>query len=198
MTKYPPFKERFEANISPEPNTGCYLWTAKAERRGYGVVDLNGKSVTAHRAAYELAFGPIPPGMCVCHKCDTPLCVNTDHLFLGTAKDNALDMARKGRSRFHRIDQTGERNHFAKLTEPKVVEMRRQYSNGKTISAISVDFSIPYGTAYSAVKGNGSWRWLKSHSTDSADYKPTQEPIPELEPEPLTEAWHGYEESRER
>jgi DNA-binding transcriptional regulator YiaG len=81
----------------PEPNSGCYLWTKYVGRWGYGAVKRNGSVQLAHRVAWELRHGPPPQDMFVCHKCDVPSCVNPDHLFLGTALDNAADRNSKGR-----------------------------------------------------------------------------------------------------
>lgn len=83
----------------PEPNTGCILWTGHLCARGYGRIGYasKGSAVLVHRIAYECANGPIPRGMVVCHTCDTPMCVNPDHLFVGTQKDNMRDMFKKGR-----------------------------------------------------------------------------------------------------
>lgn len=86
-------------------STGCWLWTGGRQTpsptspSGYGKVQVNGRRVFAHRRAYELACGPIPVGLQVLHRCDTPLCIRPAHLFLGTQADNMADMAAKGRAR---------------------------------------------------------------------------------------------------
>jgi hypothetical protein len=79
----------------------CWTWNASKNNKGYGQIQATGnhRLIYAHRAAWELANGPIPAGMNVCHTCDHPACVNPAHLFLGTQQANMADMARKGRSR---------------------------------------------------------------------------------------------------
>lgn len=77
---------------------GCWLWAgSKRSEMGYGSFVVRGRSFAAHRVSWELTHGPIPPGLKVLHKCDVPACVNPDHLFLGTDKDNHQDKAAKGR-----------------------------------------------------------------------------------------------------
>lgn len=95
----------FDDLYIPEPNTGCWLWLG-VERNGYGTytVRANGrkKMHSAHRFAWERVHGPIPKGLFACHRCDTPGCVNPDHIFLGTPRDNFEDMRRKRRHTWNR------------------------------------------------------------------------------------------------
>lgn len=81
----------------PVTESGCYLWEGARSESGYGRVYDGSRMWQAHRLVWTQVKGPIPHGLFVCHKCDTPPCVNPDHLFLGTAKDNNRDMAKKGR-----------------------------------------------------------------------------------------------------
>lgn len=79
-------------------DTLCIIGKGAAGAGGYKRTTLNGIRIYAHRAAWEQAHGPIPAGMCVCHRCDNPPCVNVDHLFLGTITDNNRDSFLKGRN----------------------------------------------------------------------------------------------------
>jgi hypothetical protein len=75
--------------------TECWEWTA-AKRGSYGTIKINGSLESSHRVSWEIHFGAIPKTLCVLHKCDNPICIRPDHLFLGTMQDNAVDMTKKG------------------------------------------------------------------------------------------------------
>lgn len=89
--------ERFNAIAKLPSANGCLLWMGAMNETGYGRFRLNGRQTGAHRAAWTLANGPIPAGLCVMHECDTPSCVNVSHLRLGTYSENEFDKVAKGR-----------------------------------------------------------------------------------------------------
>ena len=97
MPAYRPLRERFTEKVIF--GRGCWLWAGAVMWKGYGAIGYFRKVLRAHRVAYELCVGPIPSGAHVLHRCDNRLCVRPNHLYLGTPRDNALDMSRKGRWR---------------------------------------------------------------------------------------------------
>jgi HNH endonuclease len=90
--------DRFMAKVSPEPNSGCWLWTAHTGVGGYGRLRTDDGVKEAHRLSYELFCEAIPEDACVLHKCDVRSCVNPSHLFLGDRAANIADMIAKGRA----------------------------------------------------------------------------------------------------
>lgn len=112
-----------------EKTDECWLWTGRVGSTGYGriTVTANGRAQdeNAHRVSFRLAGHSTPPGFHVCHHCDTPLCVNPDHLFLGTNIENIADRDSKGRQ------SRGEGRPQSKLTEEAVMEIRRRYATGR-------------------------------------------------------------------
>jgi len=104
-----------------------------------------------HRVAYEHHRGPIPPGLFVCHSCDVPICVNPDHLFLGTGAENTADKMRKNRH------IKGEQVHTAKLMPKQVLEIRS--IAGMSMRAISRRYGVTHG-AVSRIIGRKTWTHL--------------------------------------
>ena len=92
-------ERKFWAKVDKGDGAGCWLWTGKTNRDGYGVLTRQRKGWFAHRYSWTLANGDIPDGMMACHTCDNPPCIRPDHLFLGTRADNLRDMRAKGRGR---------------------------------------------------------------------------------------------------
>ncbi len=101
-----PFAERFSAKLV-RSDSGCLLWTGSVDSKGYGTVQRDGVTLSAHRAAWELKHGPVTDGLHVLHKCDNPPCCEDSHLFTGTHTDNMRDMVAKGRLRGGRLAVRG-------------------------------------------------------------------------------------------
>ena len=149
-------EDRFWEKV--DKSDGCWNWTAGHNGRGYGAFYGDGTMLRAHRVSYELHYGPIPKqdsyhGMCVCHSCDNKLCVNPDHLFLGTHQDNMDDMYDKGRD----VPLAGIRNGNSKLTESDVLNIRKVSKHGLVTQK---NLSILYGVSVqliSRVINRGIW-----------------------------------------
>lgn len=87
-----------ERHIERIPFSGCWVWMGALQGKGYANTDTFRNTKRGHRVTYELRNGPIPNGLMVLHRCDVRCCVNPDHLFVGTARDNILDAISKGRA----------------------------------------------------------------------------------------------------
>src|SRR5438876_1199434 len=120
--------------------TPCVLWTRSQNGHGYGKLSLGGRIVAAHRAVYEERIGPIPAGLMVLHHCDTRSCINPAHLFLGTARDNAMDAVAKGRWKSN--PPKGERSPNAKVTAREVLAIRERHRNGESFASLARDYGI--------------------------------------------------------
>lgn len=157
---------------------GCWEWAGAREKDGYGTLEWNGKKRKAHRLAYEYFIGPVD-NLLVCHHCDNPPCINPQHLFLGTHKDNHLDSVIKGRR------ATGSRNGRnthperyprgsnhprtlhpewwpSKLTPADVRYIRRHYKagrNNKNSTYFARIYSVNRRTIMCAINGR-HWRHI--------------------------------------
>lgn len=139
-------KEKFLARIEKDSETGCWNWAGMKNPNGYGQVKRDGKFLLAHRYSYMLHKGDIGEYF-VLHKCDNRKCVNPDHLFLGTQKDNQQDMKAKKRHVF------GERSSQAKLTEKQVVSMYELHEGGMGTILLARNFGVTKNLAWMIVRG---------------------------------------------
>ena len=146
--------EKFMERVEKQSD-GCWKWTGTT-RRGYGVVGRDYKSVLAHRLAYEYLVGEIPNGMYVCHRCDNPICVNPEHLFLGTQIDNMADMVKKCRQ------ARGASCKHNRLSEDEVLQIRSHLRSGKTLREISLQFGVAHSTIW-RIRSEETWSWLVSN-----------------------------------
>ena len=124
-----------------QPQVGCWNWKRGCSPSGYGTAWFCGKNWRAHRLAWHLAVGEISIGVWVLHTCDNTLCVNPDHLYLGTHKNNSDDKYSRGRARHLH----GSNCHLSKLLESQVVEIRQLYPK-LTQSKIAAGFGISQAT----------------------------------------------------
>lgn len=141
---------RFWSKVDVTP--GCWLWTpTRALINGYGMFTVRaGVQRLAHRLSYELHYGEVPPkGMHVRHRCDEPLCVNPDHLLLGTPADNMRDKVMRGRQ------ARGESSPMAKLTDADVREIRAA-PDGQG-RALARKFGVAF-TTVSKIRNGHSWK----------------------------------------
>ena len=151
LGKHGTIKDRFFSRFKKSDN-GCWLWTAHADKDGYGILPATGNAVRAHRFSFEHHIEPIRKGNVICHTCDTPSCVNPDHLFMGTVKDNCADMINKNRDKM-----IGSRNNKAKLTE-KDIPLIRESKYHKSVLAIRFEVSE---STIKRIKARTLWRHVK-------------------------------------
>lgn len=127
---------------------------------GYGRIGRGAKgqgNEYVHRVSWMIHKGRLPRGLFVLHKCDVPLCVNPDHLFVGTQADNMRDMSQKGRGR--KIGLKGQDHGSAKLTEKQVIKVRRLYASGLRQVDVAKLFNIGQSHVSKLIRGE-SWKHL--------------------------------------
>lgn len=142
-------RERLMKNIN-KTESGCWEWKGSMKPEGYGQIQAYGKPTQAHRISYKVFIGDFDESLFVCHSCDNRRCVNPDHLFLGSAKDNHLDMQVKGRMKVGK----NEKHSRAKLTVEQVKEARKLYETSQFgCSVLSKKYGVTSRTIWCAIKG---------------------------------------------
>jgi len=137
---------------------GCHLWTgSKNSQNGYGAINIEGHAVSVVKTLWELKIGKVPEGLELLHSCDVRQCVNLDHTFLGTQKDNMQDMISKGRQNW--VSSPGIRNGRAKLTETQVEYIKTIDFTKTTKTAIAKELKISRTVITDILKGK-LWRCL--------------------------------------
>ncbi len=149
-------KRLFWRHVAINNSDECWNWNSP-HSTGYGRFQFNKRKYSAHRISWVLANGEIENNLCVCHHCDNRACVNPEHLFLGTYRDNILDAARKGRHKNPSF--IGHKNPAAKLSERDVIEIRRRHAEGETQRSIANDYPINF-KAISKICLRQRWRHI--------------------------------------
>lgn len=141
---------RFWAKVNK--TDGCWLWTASTVKFGYGQFGVS-KTIhkNTHRLSWEIHHGPIPVGMSVCHSCDVPACVNPDHLFLGTQRDNVLDCIAKGRS--NRRGLAGPANPAVKNASVNPKQVVALFNTGLGVREIAPIVGVSKSTVSNIIRG---------------------------------------------
>lgn len=127
----------------PVTESGCWLWT-HGESSGYGSLRTKERLYGAHRASYEAFVGPIPDGMCVCHKCDVRLCVNPEHFFIGDRAANNADARAKGRN--PRPKQRPRGLKYKRKLSHLDVRCREMSAAGMSLRAIGRELGVTHHT----------------------------------------------------
>lgn len=155
--------EQFLDNINRGEPDACWVWkAARSEAGGYGVLRWNARKEYAHRLAYEMRNGPVPPGLFVLHKCDNPPCCNPNHLFAGTAKVNTDDARTKGRLRGN--PAKGREHAQAILNDDQVRAIRERYTVAKKKRGLQSQLGREFGVTQSAIwriVNNKNWVHLE-------------------------------------
>lgn len=152
--------QRFWSKAIIRGQDECWPWTRCKHEFGYGKISVAGRIELAHRLAWILTHGEVPPGMCVLHTCDNPPCINPGHLFLGTVADNQRDMESKGRGRGSSL--VGEQCSAHKLTALQVLEMRVRFASGVSPTRLARQFNISKSQAWRICRRQ-SWTHLANN-----------------------------------
>jgi len=157
-----PWQERYWEKVDRRGPDECWPWTGATTSAGYGHLKVNGRMVSAHRLALQLAGRPPGPDLFVLHSCDTPLCVNPQHLREGTHAENMSDKKRRNRQSRLR----GETNGWAKLTEADVRRVYVLRAEGLSQSKIAAALGVSQPQVSKILRGR---RWAHVPTTSAAD-----------------------------
>lgn len=157
----PDIRDKHSDKIMIDPNSGCWLWVGANDAGfGYGKIYFTrGKSRKyryAHRASWEISYGPISDETKVLHKCDVPSCVNPAHLFTGTQGDNVRDAIRKGRHRNNNPNYFGENHGMATITLATAKQIKSMLKDNFTASKISEALNVSIHVVYH-IKAGKVW-----------------------------------------
>lgn len=162
MSRFPngrrlPFTERFWRMAQKGTPDECWHWLGSRDKHGYGRIFVKDRVHLATRVSYLLEHGELPQELCVCHRCDNPSCVNPQHLFLGTHRDNTHDMIRKGR----RVLCVGS----AKYSAVQIAEILDLRKGGAKLHEIAEKFGCAISTASRICSGSiGSPKRVRGNS----------------------------------
>lgn len=156
--------EQFLKHVDiPENKESCWPWKGCKNKKGYGQLSRRENGIDlalySNRFTYELFYGPIPEGFQVCHSCDVPACVNPQHLWIGTNKENAHDAMKKGRQWWQKpnrprrflstegrhklsVQRQGQKNPAAKLTEKQVRNIRAEHRAGTGRKELAIKYGV--------------------------------------------------------
>jgi hypothetical protein len=171
--------DRFMRHCTTVSPIGCWLWDTAPPKRRYASFWMDRKREQAHRASWLLCCGPIPEGLHVLHKCDVPLCVNPDHLFLGTHDDNMADMKEKGRASaptgdehwtrlhpesvargprngMHGVKRVGDESTHHHLMEADVRQIKARIAQGESDAVIANAFGVRRGAIW-FIRSGRNW-----------------------------------------
>lgn len=185
----------FWALVDKRGKDECWPWTGETFGFGYGRFRLDGERWMAHRLMWTVTHGEIPDGLCVCHKCDVPGCMNDAHYFLGSNAENQFDKIIKGRQakgdrngartqpesrargdrHWTRLPEhadsvtRGETQHLAKLKDSDIPRIRTRRASGESLISIARDYHVTLQTIW-AVDKRITWKHIKDiHDRSEAE-----------------------------
>ncbi len=144
--------EQFWSHVDRSNPDSCWNWQGRLHRNGYGQIGFRSRDRLAHRFAWRLVYGNIPPGLHILHSCDNPSCVNPTHLSIGTRSENMQDASRKGRTYAPMRGLKGELNPFSKLTNLQRQEIRDRHAQGESYGMLAKAYGLGKTTIARIIK----------------------------------------------